>query len=141
MSNHCVFCMIFKGIISSNIIYEDEETLAFLDINPSSSGHTLIIPKKHRVRLEELSKEEANSLFDTLHKLSKPIREAMEADALSIAINDGPESGQEIPHLHIHVIPRKKNDGKGVSQVLKRINQTNLNELKKTAELIKEKIV
>ncbi|MBN1682054.1 HIT family protein [Candidatus Bathyarchaeota archaeon] len=141
MSNHCVFCMILKGILPSNILYEDEKTLAFLDNNPSSPGHTLIIPKEHRIRLEELSKEEANSLFDTLHKLSKPIREAMEADALSIAINDGPESGQEIPHLHIHVIPRKKNDGKGVSQVLKRINQTNFNEFKKTADLIKEKII
>jgi histidine triad (HIT) family protein len=142
MSNNCIFCMILEGKIPSNIIYEDNDNLAFLDINPSAPGHTLIIPKHHKVRVEELTTEEATSLFLTLHHLVKPIREAMMADATTITINDGPESGQEVQHVHIHVIPRKIHDGKGVSQVFRRSNaRSNAEDFKKIAETIKDKIL
>lgn len=139
MLNDCVFCRILEHKIPSNIIYEDKNNLALLDINPSAPGHTLIIPKKHKVRVEDLSVEEAGSLFSMLHFLLKPVCEAMNADATTIAINNGPESGQEIPHVHIHVIPRKINDGKGVSQVLKRSN-IKTEDFKEIAAKIRAKI-
>ena len=140
MPNDCLFCRIIEHKIPSNIIYEDINNLAFLDINPSTPGHTLIIPKKHQVRVEDLSVEENASLFYTLYFLLKPICEAMNADATTIAINNGPESGQEIPHVHIHVIPRKINDGMVVSQVLKRSRINKTEDFNKIAEKIREKI-
>ncbi|TRO49119.1 HIT family protein [Candidatus Bathyarchaeota archaeon] len=120
LSDGCIFCGIVRGEVPTQKIYEDERTLAFLDINPSAPGHTLIIPKTHVTRVEELSPEDAGALFRTLHRLVGGIQEAVEARASSIGINNGPEAGQEVPHVHIHVIPRRRGDGGGIVQGLLR---------------------
>lgn len=103
------------------MFYEDERTMAFLDINPSSPGHTLIIPKTHAQRLEELPEEDAAALFRALHRLVGPIQRAVGAPSTTIGINNGPESGQEVPHVHIHVIPRFRGDGGGIVQGVARL--------------------
>jgi histidine triad (HIT) family protein len=103
----CIFCKIIEKESSAYRVYEDDMTLAFLDIHPISDGHTLIIPKKHVTRLEDLSEDFNQALFKTLRKIIKPIQKAMRVPALNIVINNGREAGQIIPHVHIHVIPRK----------------------------------
>ena len=120
MSDSCIFCRIARGEVPSHSVYEDESTLAFLDINPSAPGHTLIIPKAHVTRVEDLSEEDAEALFRALHTLVGGVQEAVEAPASSVGINNGPESGQEVPHVHIHIIPRTRGDRGGIMQGLVR---------------------
>ena len=102
----CIFCRIVEGSAPSHKVYEDDLTLAFLDINPISDGHTLIVTKVHVERLEDLPPEHAEALFRTLCRLVGPIQTAMGVPATSIGINNGREAGQLVPHVHIHVIPR-----------------------------------
>ena len=136
--NRCLFCAVAAGRVPAHIIYEDERTVAFLDIHPSAPGHTLIIPRTHAARIEELPVEDAMALFVTLHRLAKPIREAMGAEAATVGINDGPGSGQEVPHVHIHVIPRRSGDGGTIVQSLAgHISRPSQEELRETAEKIR----
>ena len=116
MADSCVFCAIVEGRIPSHKIYEGERVLAFLDVHPSTPGHTLIIPKVHVTRVEDLEREDAEALFKALHGLVGGIQRAMGAPASTIGINNGRESGQEIPHVHIHVIPRSTEDRGSIIQ-------------------------
>jgi len=118
--DRCLFCAISAGKIPAHVVYEDDRTVAFLDIHPSAPGHTLITPRTHAARIEDLSAEDAAALFAALHRLTKPIREAVGAEAATVGINDGPGSGQEVPHVHIHVIPRRRGDGGGIIQAITR---------------------
>lgn len=120
MVEGCVFCGIIKGEIQAYKVYEDGRVLAFLDIHPSAPGHTLIVPKTHVARVEDLSDEDAYNLFKSLHSLVGRIQSAMDAEASTIGINNGSESGQEVPHVHIHVIPRYKGDRGGIIQGIAR---------------------
>ena len=139
MAERCVFCRIARGEIPSHKVYEDDKTLAFLDIHPSAPGHTLIIPKAHVSRVEDLSEEDAAALFRALHGLVGGIQEAVNAPACTIGINNGRESGQEIPHVHIHVIPRSRGDGGGIIQGIARtIRRNNDDEMRRIAEAIRE---
>jgi len=116
MAESCIFCAIVEGRIPSHKIYEGERVLAFLDVHPSTLGHTLVIPKVHVARVEDLEREDAKALFKALHGLVGGIQRAMGAPASTIGINNGRESGQEIPHVHIHVIPRSTGDRGGIVQ-------------------------
>ncbi|MCX6654168.1 MAG: HIT domain-containing protein, partial [Candidatus Bathyarchaeota archaeon] len=98
----CLFCGIADGHIPSKKVYEDDDVLAILDARPVAPGHTLLIPKTHTARIEDLTPEQAAALFKVLHMITGPIREAASCDATTIGINNGPGSGQEIPHVHIH---------------------------------------
>lgn len=138
MSDRCLFCRIIRGEIPYYKVFEDERTLAFLDINPSAPGHTLIIPKSHVARIEELQEEDATALFSALHRLVEPIQRAVEAPACTVGINNGPESGQEIPHVHVHVIPRSKGDRGGIIQGVARTGRPQRHEMAETAARIRE---
>jgi histidine triad (HIT) family protein len=140
MSRECVFCRVIKGEIPSHKVYEDENTLAFLDIHPSTPGHTLIVPKAHIARVEDLPEEDAEALFGTLHKIVGGIQEAVEAPASTIGVNNGRESGQEIPHVHIHVIPRSKGYRGGIIQGIARGHRPDNDEMIEIAEKIRLKI-
>ena len=141
MSESCIFCRIARGEVPSHSVYEDERTLAFLDINPSAPGHTLIIPKAHVTRVEDLSEEDAEALFRTLHRLVGGIQDAMEVPSSTIGINNGPESGQEVPHVHIHIIPRTRGDRGGIMQGLVRTTGRPSSEaMLDIAERIRERI-
>ena len=102
----CIFCQIIKGESHAYKVYEDDLTLAFLDINPISDGHTLVIPKLHESRLENLHAKHSDALFRTVRRLVGPIQVAVDAPSSSIGINNGGEAGQVIQHIHVHVIPR-----------------------------------
>ena len=110
MSEDCIFCAIVAGDIPGRIVDENDEALAFLDANPMAPGHTLVVPKAHRVRVADMSAEENRAVFDLVHELAPRIEEAVDADAHTIAVNDGPEAGQEVPHAHVHIIPRFADD-------------------------------
>jgi histidine triad (HIT) family protein len=128
----CLFCQLIKGQKPSYKIYEDSQVLAFLDINPSSPGHTLIIPKQHVSKVEDLSENDFTALFRVLHKLIIPIRESVGAEASTIGINNGPGSGQEIEHVHIHVIPRHRGDmGKIIQSITRTERVGNLDQIAK----------
>jgi len=137
--NICLFCAISAGKIPAHVVYEDDRAMAFLDIHPSAPGHTLIIPKTHAARIEDLSAEDAAALFSALHRLAKPIREAVEAEAATVGINDGPGSGQEVPHVHVHVIPRRRGDGGTLIQLVARTG-TRGTSLADVADKIRKKI-
>jgi len=138
MARDCIFCRIIRGEVSAHKVYEDEKVLAFLDIHPSAPGHTLIIPKTHMAQIEHLSEEDARQLFTVLHKLIDRIQSAVGASSSTIGINNGPDSGQEIPHVHIHVIPRTRGVKGGVIQGITKISvHLTEAEMRRIAELIK----
>ena len=110
MPEGCIFCRIVEGEAPARIVYEDEDTVAFLDVNPLSEGHTLIVPKAHHETLADLSEDESATLMRTIHRLTPRIEAAVEADASNIGFNNGVAAGQEIDHVHAHVIPRFSGD-------------------------------
>jgi histidine triad (HIT) family protein len=107
----CVFCQIGKGTAPSHRVYEDEHTVAFLDINPITDGHVLLIPRYHTQYIEDLPEATMEALMKTMIKIVPPIQRAMNATDSNIGINNGPNAGQIIPHVHIHIIPRLKKAG------------------------------
>ena len=108
--NSCMFCEIINGKVKSRKVYESKHSLALLDAFPLKEGHILIISKAHKTKVQELGKEENNDIFSTLHFLTNHIEKTVESNSTLIAIHNGKEAGQEIPHVHIHVIPIKKID-------------------------------
>ena len=111
MSDDCVFCSIVAGDIPARTVHETDDVLAFLDANPLAAGHTLVIPKAHAQHVGDLDSALASDLFDVVAELTPRVQDAVDADAANVGINDGAAAGQEIPHVHVHVIPRFEGDG------------------------------
>ncbi len=111
MGEDCIFCRIVDGEIPSRTVYEDEDTLAFLDANPLAPGHTLVIPKEHHEQLNDLPPELGARVGETLSRLAAPVESAVDADGSTVAFNNGAVAGQEVPHVHGHVVPRFEDDG------------------------------
>ena len=107
----CIFCKIITKDIPSKILYEDDDTISFLDAFPVAKGHTLVIPKEHHAKIQDLPSDVNQKLFGTVHKMTKKV-DSLEGSTL-IAIHNGKESGQEVPHVHVHLIPRSKDDSAG----------------------------
>jgi len=107
----CVFCKIAKKEIPSRIITETEKSIAFLDVFPLSQGHTLIIPKCHYEKVQDMTDIDNIDLFNTVHKVISKVDKLTGATLL--AIHNGKDSGQEIPHVHVHLIPRQSSDQAG----------------------------
>lgn len=105
----CIFCRIVKKEAPAHIIYEDEHIVAFLDINPLSEGHTLVIPKKHYTRVSEMSEEDLKNFIFGFHKVVKLIESKLAKD-YNIIVNQGKTAEQEIDHLHFHIVPRYGNE-------------------------------
>ncbi len=116
----CIFCKIISGEIPSFKIYEDDYTLAFLDIFPHAKGHTVVIPKKHFESMENISLEEWNVLLSAVYKVAKRVEEVLKPEGLNIAINNKPVAGQAVPHMHWHILPRYDgDDGGSVHSIIK----------------------
>jgi histidine triad (HIT) family protein len=113
LEKNCIFCKIVNGNISARIISQNDNAVAFLDAFPLSVGHTLLIPKRHYSKIQDMSREYSSALFDMLRVVTAPIEEASGVKASTIAIHNGLEAGQEILHVHIHIIPRISGDGAG----------------------------
>ena len=109
-----IFTMIIQGKIPCHKVYEDDLIFAFLDINPSSPGHTLVVPKEPARTLDELSDGSAQAIGRALPKISKAVLKATGASEFNVIQNNGPNAFQSIFHVHFHIIP-KMEDGRGLS--------------------------
>lgn len=107
----CIFCKIVSGQIPTRMIKESMYSMAFLDAFPLTKGHTLVIPKNHHVKIQDMTDEENSDLFLLVHKILPKIDKL--TGATLVAIHNGKEAGQEIPHVHVHLVPRTADDSAG----------------------------
>jgi histidine triad (HIT) family protein len=105
----CVFCDIVSGTLPAAIVYADDAVLAFLDHRPLLPGHVLVVPKVHHATLGDLPETEVGPFFVVVQRLARAVESAMAADGSFVAVNI--RISQSVPHLHVHVVPRRKNDG------------------------------
>jgi len=105
MSNSCIFCKIASKDIPSNEVYEDKNFLVFLDVKPINHGHLLIIPKKHIVWMQEADDKTISEIFKLAKKMMLALKKSLKCDYVHLSV-----IGNEVPHFHIHLIPRYKND-------------------------------
>ncbi|KPK74602.1 MAG: hypothetical protein AMJ79_13600 [Phycisphaerae bacterium SM23_30] len=111
MPEDCIFCRIVAGEISCSKVYQNDQILAFLDINPVSQGHCLVMPKQHFNRFDQCPAELAAELARHMGKIARAVVSAVEAEGYNILNNNGRCSGQLVEHLHFHIIPRRTGDG------------------------------
>ncbi len=107
----CIFCKIVRGEAGAERLLETEHVVSFLDIQPRSPGHSLVIPKTHAVKLADLDDESAAEVFRVTKEVAKMLESALKPDAFTIGINDGEAAGQVVPHLHVNIMPRFRGDG------------------------------
>ena len=110
MKNDCIFCAIAAGEIPCFKIYEDDETLAYLDINPFSEGHALVIPKRHAADISEIGEAELADLVLRVKKVATHLKDALPCDGFNILQNNGAAAGQTVRHIHFHIVPRHNGD-------------------------------
>ncbi len=110
----CIFCKIVKGEAPSWKVFENEYVYAFLDINPVSRYHTLIIPKKHYENIFDVSDEDLREVISVVGKLAKWYKEKLGIHHLQVVNSNGREGQQDVFHLHYHIVPRKKGDGQNI---------------------------
>ncbi|MDA8018498.1 MAG: HIT family protein [Thermoanaerobaculia bacterium] len=125
-----IFDKILDGEIPCHRIYEDEHVLAFLDIGPLSSGHTLVIPKERKAHLHELSEDAAAAVGRVLPRLCRAVLEATGATAYNVLQNNGAEAHQAVFHVHFHIIPRTTEGGLGVEWNAGRLSDEDATKLK-----------
>ncbi|MBI2042997.1 HIT family protein [Candidatus Pacearchaeota archaeon] len=130
--NDCIFCKIIEGKIPSVKIYEDDSMLSFLDINPVNFGHVLIIPKKHYQWMTDVPNDLLEKIFVKSRDLMKAIKKTMKADYVALSV-----IGTDVPHFHIHLIPRFFNDGLSNFWPTKKYKE---NEAEKIAKKIRENL-
>lgn len=110
---NCVFCKIVGGKIPARVLVQNDRAMALLDAFPLAAGHTLVIPKSHYAKIQDMSERDAMAVFEITWKVAGAVESGSQAGASTIAIHNGSEAGQEIPHVHVHIVPRKSGDGAG----------------------------
>lgn len=132
----CIICKIIKGEIPSYKVYEDEKYMAFLDIHPAAPGHTMVVPKQHVGTLFQMSEGELGEIFERVKKIGWHIKESeLQPTGFNIGVNHWRAAGQEIDHLHIHIIPRWIDDGGGSVQSI--VKHQDERSLEKILEMVK----
>lgn len=111
IDSNCIFCKIGQKKIDANIIGENENAIAFLDAFPLTPGHTLVTTKNHYAKLQDVMFDEFSNLFELAYKILPFIEEGTSVQGTLLAIHNGKDAGQEIPHVHLHIVPRKPGDG------------------------------
>ena len=109
MADECLFCRIVSGELPATVVYEDENAVAFLDHRPLFPGHTLLVPRQHVETLGELPVKLVAPYFEAAQLLSLAVESAMDAEGTFVAMNN--RVSQSVPHLHVHVVPRRRKDG------------------------------
>lgn len=112
---NCIFCKIANGEIPSATLYEDNEFRVILDLGPASKGHALILPKSHAANIYELPDELAGKAMILAKKMAGKLTEGLACDGFNIVQNNGETAGQTVFHFHMHLIPRYKGDGVGLT--------------------------
>jgi len=133
----CLFCSIVSGKTDAAIVYQDDKALAFLDHRPLFLGHCLVVPRAHYETLSDLPENLIESFFTLVQRLSKAVQSAMESEGTFVAMNN--RVSQSVPHLHVHVVPRKRKDGlKGF--FWPRTKYKDIDEMKEVAQRIADQI-
>ncbi|MEZ3487775.1 MAG: HIT family protein [Lachnospiraceae bacterium] len=126
---NCIFCKLANGDIPTATLYEDEDFRVILDASPASKGHALIIPKEHYANLYELSDELASKVLVLAKKMITKLTEVLGCDGYNIVQNNGEAAGQTVFHFHLHMIPRYKDDGVGISWKMGELTEESKEEL------------
>ncbi len=134
MKNNCVFCAIAEGEIPCFKVYEDDFVLAYLDINPFSKGHTLVIPKAHTTGLLDTGDEMLAKIIASVKKVAAHLKATLPCEGFNILQNNGAVAGQTVMHVHFHIVPRYEGEGEGIAFA----NQKgDMDELKALAEKLR----
>jgi histidine triad (HIT) family protein len=107
----CIFCKIINGEIPSDIVYEDDNSMAVLDISPIAEGHTIVILKRHYKNLLDAPDEAAAAMMRVCRRIGMAVKSALAADGFNVFCNNERCAGQAVDHIHMHVVPRKNDDG------------------------------
>jgi histidine triad (HIT) family protein len=110
-STDCIFCKIVSGEIPATILYEDTDSVAFLDTSPVNKGHTLVIPRHHYENLFDLPEATGAAVMRTVQTMAGAVKKAVAADGINLGMNNGEAAGQIVFHAHLHIIPRFVDDG------------------------------
>jgi histidine triad (HIT) family protein len=111
MPEECVFCKIVKGELPCKKVYENDNFLAFLDINPKAEGHTVMISKQHYRTILDLPKSLGMELLDAVKEVSMKLMNEKKGAGFNVIVNNFPAAGQVVDHVHVHIIPRNEGDG------------------------------
>lgn len=133
----CLFCKIAKGELPCKKVYEDRDTIAFLDINPANPGHTLVMPRRHADAIFDADEESLKSTVMALKKVATGIKEKIPCEGINIIQNNGKAAGQIVNHLHFHIIPRRKGDSVVISYPRMKSIESELNQI--AAKLLEKK--
>ena len=109
--SHCPFCDLIGGAAEVSVCYEDDTTLAFMDIQPVNPGHTLVVPKRHYESLRDTPPDVVTHLFAVATRLAQVVGRVTKAEGMNMVVNSGAAAGQDVFHYHVHVIPRRADDG------------------------------
>lgn len=137
MAEECIFCRIAQKKAPASIVYEDDAVMAFLDIRPLNEGHTLVIPKRHYALIYEVPDEEIAHLYKAVKRVALAVKKGVAADGITISQQNERAAGQEVFHVHVHVIPRY------AGQKLARFSETreeSMSRLNEVAEKLKQYI-
>jgi histidine triad (HIT) family protein len=115
LSDQCIFCEILRGNSPASFTYEDDTVVAFMDVQPITHGHMLVVPREHAVLMADLNDATAMRSFRVARKLASAARSTLGATGVNLFVADGETAFQDVPHFHVHVIPRYTNDGFGLT--------------------------
>lgn len=137
----CIFCRIASGELPASVVYEDERTIAFLDIQPINPGHVLVIPKAHAESMADLDPEDACQVMRVGQIMDRAIRQSeLRCEGVNFFIADGKAAGQEVGHVHLHVFPRFEGDGFGIKLDASERSTPGREQLNDTARKLKESV-
>ncbi len=111
MSNDCIFCAIVRKESPASLTYEDDTVIAFMDIQPITHGHMLVVPREHAVLMQEVNDTVAMRTFKVARRMAALARQTLGAGGVNLLVMDGEVAFQDVPHFHVHVIPRYPGDG------------------------------
>ena len=115
MSDQCVFCEIIRGESPASFTHQDDTVVAFMDVQPITQGHMLVVPREHAVLMSDLNETSAMRTFRVARKLAAVARQTLGAGGVNLFVADGEVAFQDVPHFHVHVIPRYPKDGFGLT--------------------------
>lgn len=131
---NCIFCKILNKEIPSNKVFENERFIAILDAFPANEGHTLVIPKNHYKNIFEIDEETLKESYTIAKKIAEAIKKAFGIEDINILQNNGRFGGQSVDHFHIHIIPRRENDGVTIKSKVVNISSDVIKEIKDNIE-------
>ena len=135
----CIFCQIAQGESPASKVYEDEHTLAFMDLQQATEGHVLVIPKRHVENLYELDEETTAQLFQSVVRVARAMRDSLRPSGLNLWQANGRAAGQSVFHAHVHILPRREGDGLHIA-VRERAGRASRTDLDDLAARIRAKV-